>query len=138
MTPEQIVRSRYPNARAEQSPPAFETGQSGSHIPGAWVIRVTQGPGAEIGVGPNEQAAWQAAAQKVKVDTCLAKTQLWVQYLLAHGYRRSSEDENALTHPSDPELFANVIPRTGTLHLSPKLAQQIAELADGQGNPPIT
>ena len=136
MTPEQIVRSRYPNARARHRPPVFETGQSDPYAPESWVVHASESAGAEIGAGPTEQAAWQAAAQKVKADTCMAKTQRWVHYLLALGYRRDPGDENTLLHPSDPEFSAEVNPRTGTLHLSPQLARRVAELADGQGNPP--
>jgi hypothetical protein len=136
MTPEQIVRSRYPNARAEHRPPAFEAGRSDPYASEYWVVHAGESAGAEIGAGPNEQAAWQAAAQKVKADTCMAKTVRWVHYLLAQGYERDPGDENTLHHPGDPELSAKVNPRTGTLHLSPPLARRVAELADGQGNPP--
>jgi hypothetical protein len=68
MTPEDIVRVKYPEAKAERTSAQYQWGQIDPTQPERWSIfsgppHLGQQP---LGEGPTEKAAWADAARKMK------------------------------------------------------------------------
>ena len=68
MHPEDVVAACYPQAQSRYHETDRAVGQPSAYIPAYWSIHAACGPSPVLGQGPNEQAAWQAAATHVQAD----------------------------------------------------------------------
>ena len=67
MTPQDLVRSRYPRAELQHRNAIFANGQQESHQPAEWVVYASGGLGDSVlGKGNSEEEAWANAAASVK------------------------------------------------------------------------
>ncbi len=69
MTPQEMVRSRYPHADALNQKPVHVSGQPAHFPEGGWVVLSAPVLGAEVlGNGSTEEEAWSVAAKQVKAQ----------------------------------------------------------------------
>lgn len=67
MTPEEIVRSRYPQAESQHHDAVYQYGQRDPIQPEGWVIYASGGLGVTVlGKGNSEEEAWKNAASSVQ------------------------------------------------------------------------
>jgi hypothetical protein len=67
MTPQEIVRTRFPQAHARYQEAVYESGQRALIQPEQWVVQASSDLGAAaLGRGASEEAAWLAAAERVQ------------------------------------------------------------------------
>jgi hypothetical protein len=113
MTPQEIVRSRFPRAEAIYREPVYVLGQREPYRQGGWFVFSVRALGAEqLGSGPTEEAAWRSAAAVVS-EQAGAQRLGFKEWLTAQAKREGSAEERRRVieewKGSVADLFAQVI-----------------------------
>ncbi len=112
MTPQEIVRSRFPRAEAIYREPIYALGEKDPYRLGGWVVLSAHAVGAEqLGTGPTEEDAWSAAASAISSETA---HKLGFKEWLAEQAKRQGSVEQRRRLIEDwqdavTELFATIL-----------------------------